>query len=86
MDPFITCKELIEFLADYLDGELPAPERREFDRHLAVCPSCVNYLETYKGTIALGRAALCDPDEAPPKEVPEDLIKAILATRKRPAT
>ncbi|MCC6361642.1 MAG: zf-HC2 domain-containing protein, partial [Phycisphaerales bacterium] len=30
----MTCKELAEFLMDYLDGELPAETRAVFDRHL----------------------------------------------------
>ena len=85
MNPFITCKELIDFLAAYLDGELPTEQRREFDRHLAVCPSCINYLEGYKATIAMGRAAFCGPDDAIPCDVPEDLIAAILAARRKPA-
>ena len=86
MNPFLSCKEMIDFLADYLDGELPTAQRTEFDRHLAVCPSCVNYLETYKATILMERAACCDrPDGPPPPEGPEMLIQAILAARKKPS-
>ena len=72
--PYLPCTEIIGFLADYLDGELDADRRSEFDRHLAVCPSCVAYLETYKETIRMAKAA-----ELPVDEAPEDLIKAILA-------
>ena len=83
MDPSITCRELIGFLADYLDGALPPAQRGEFDRHLAICPSCVNYLETYKATIRLGKSAFCEPGGAPPGDVPEELIAAILAARRK---
>jgi len=79
--PYLPCTEIIGFLADYLDGELAADRRSEFDRHLAVCPSCVAYLETYKETIRMAKAA-----ELPPvpqmEEVPEELIKAILAANR----
>ena len=76
--PYLPCTEIIGFLADYLDGEL-SPERKfEFDRHLAVCPSCVAYLETYKETIRMAKAA-----ELPVEDAPDDLIKAILAATAR---
>jgi hypothetical protein len=43
-----------------------------------VCPSCVNYLRTYRKTITLVQVA----GEAPaPADVPESLIKAILSAR-----
>ena len=83
MNPYITCKELVDFLADYYEGELAAPQKQEFDRHLAVCPSCVHYVETYKATIEICRVSLCDDGDALPADVPEDLIKAILAARKK---
>ncbi len=87
MKPLITCREMNEFLIDYIDGALPDAQKSEFHRHLARCPSCVHYIETYKTTIAAGKAAFCDPN-APdklPEAAPEELITAILAARKKPA-
>jgi len=84
MDPYITCKELIDFLADYVDGKLAGKPLHEFERHLAVCPACVNYIDSYKATRTLCRAALAD-DAAPPFKIPEELITAILAARKKSA-
>jgi anti-sigma factor RsiW len=78
----LTCQELIEFLADYVDDELAAEERARFDAHLAVCPHCVDYLHGYRETIRLGRAAFADASEVP-DEVPDELVDAILAARKR---
>jgi len=80
--PYITCRELIEFLHLYLDGELPPDRRAEFDRHLSVCESCVHYIETYKTTIALGRRAWPEPEAPVGKEVPEELVAAILSARR----
>jgi anti-sigma factor RsiW len=82
--PYITCRELIEFLHLYLDGELPPERVAEFERHLSVCESCVNYLSTYKKTIAMGKAA-CEESELDRPvgtDVPEDLVAAILAARR----
>jgi hypothetical protein len=39
-------------------------------------------MNTYRETIALGKAAFRDPDAAVPGDVPEDLIKAILEVRR----
>jgi anti-sigma factor RsiW len=74
----MTCRELIEFLMSYLGNELPAEQRAEFERHLGMCPSCVNYIRTYEQAIKLGRQAFTD-DAAAASELPEELIKAILA-------
>ena len=39
--PFITCQEIIDFIAGYRDNQLTTNQRAEFERHLSVCPSCV---------------------------------------------
>ena len=47
--------------------------------HLAECPDCVNYLQSYLATIRLEEAAFAEPAEV----VPEDLVRAILAARRQ---
>jgi anti-sigma factor RsiW len=76
----MTCRELIDFLMSYLDGELAADVRAEFERHLAVCDSCVNYLDTYRATVQLEKSAAASDDVALPP-LPEELVQAILAAR-----
>ena len=74
----ITCRELIGFLMDYLDGALPDGQRREFEAHLSICPACVRYMDTYEQAVRLGKDALCLPDdEALPGAVPEELVRAV---------
>lgn len=77
----MTCRELIEFLIDYTSGTLTSEARAEFDRHLAVCPHCVAYLQNYRETIRAGAAAFGDPEDAVPEDVPEELVQAVLAAR-----
>jgi anti-sigma factor RsiW len=75
----LSCREATDFLMAYVDGELPEPVRREFDLHLGVCSHCRTYLQSYKQTVAMGKAACrCDHAEAS-EQMPEDLVKAILA-------
>ena len=74
----MTCQQLIEFIGRYRENELAEDVRTEFDRHLTVCPSCVAYLKTYEQTVLLTKASA---DEPVPPDVPESLVKAILAAR-----
>lgn len=74
----LTCREIAKFLAAYLERELPDEQHATFEEHLKMCPPCLHYLEEYKTTIELGKKA-CQSEKRP--EVPESLIKAILAAR-----
>ncbi len=77
----LTCRELSEFIADYVAGALGPQERSLFDEHLAECPDCRDYLRTYADTIRLAKDAYAD-DPVPP-QVPEQLVRAILRSRPR---
>ena len=79
----MTCRDFVEFLSEYLSGELAKVERAEFEAHLAECPACVAYLDSYRKTIQLLKAASAHPEDQVPEEVPEQLVRAILAARAR---
>jgi anti-sigma factor RsiW len=81
----VTCREFAEFMADYLSGELLPETTAQFEHHLTVCPNCVAYLSNYRYTVTLGRRAFADDDADVPDEVPDTLVKAILASRRPPA-
>jgi len=78
----MTCKEFVDFLMAYLEDELPSSERTTFEGHLAECPPCKTYLDTYRQTVELGRSVCAHDDAAVPEDVPEVLVHAILAARK----
>ncbi|MBI1815411.1 MAG: zf-HC2 domain-containing protein [Deltaproteobacteria bacterium] len=75
----MTCKELTELIIDYVEGDLPSPVLATFEAHLAACPECVAYLQSYRETIALGRAAATASDDSASADVPEELVQAIVA-------
>ena len=81
----MTCREFADFIADFLDGELPAVARRQFERHLTRCVNCSRYLDGYRQSIALGKRAFDDDDAPLPADVPEELVDAILSTRRSPS-
>lgn len=78
----LTCRQIIDFVQAFLDGELPPRERTIFELHLTICPDCVNYLRSYQATQALTKLAAEDESEMSP--IPEGLIQAILAARMKP--
>lgn len=78
----MTCRDVITFLREYLEEDLALAEKARFETHLGVCPSCVAYLESYRRTVALAKDALGDPEGPVPDGVPEELVAAILASRK----
>ena len=78
----MTCRELVEFLMDYVSGDLPPDQHQGFETHLALCPPCVEFMRTYEETIRMGKCACTDPDGPIPDAVPRRLVEAILAARK----
>ena len=72
-DRELTCRELVEVVNDYLEGEMAPAERLRFERHLDLCPHCLVHLEQMRETIAaVGRLS---PDELEP-EVRDGLLQA----------
>lgn len=49
----LSCRELVELVTDYLDGELPRRERRAFEAHIASCDGCASYVDQIRRTIDL---------------------------------
>jgi anti-sigma factor RsiW len=78
----LTCRQLAEFLHEYVDGALDPPRRAVFERHMKLCPPCLDFLESYRRTIELTGKACAPCDEDAP-EIPEGVVRAILAARAR---
>jgi anti-sigma factor RsiW len=51
-DEEVVCRQVVELVTDYLEGDLPEPLREAVERHLAVCPPCVTYVEQMRATAA----------------------------------
>ena len=65
-----TCKECLDLLTDYVDGNLDAEVQRALDAHLGACSPCEDFVATYKATSSLCRKALA---RAMPESVAEKL-------------
>ena len=75
-----TCRDLTEFLAEYVGGELDTAIRDNFEAHIARCPDCVVFIAQYRRTIQVSHAAF---DEVQSEPLPEALVKAIVSAMKR---
>jgi anti-sigma factor RsiW len=53
----MTCRELIDVLAEYLDQSLSTDVAEALERHLADCAPCRAYLATYRKARAIGAEA-----------------------------
>ncbi|RMG59131.1 MAG: hypothetical protein D6713_06160 [Deltaproteobacteria bacterium] len=61
----MNCRELINLLADYLDGSMDPELREELERHISMCEPCMNFLRTYDRTRIITRQVRIE-------EIPEE--------------
>jgi anti-sigma factor RsiW len=67
----LVCQQAVELVTDYLEGALARRDRRRFERHLAGCPHCTEYLTQMRMTIRLTGAVT--PEDLTP-QMRSDLI------------
>ncbi|HYA30682.1 MAG TPA: zf-HC2 domain-containing protein [Acidobacteriota bacterium] len=60
-----SCKEIADLILGHLNDQLPPRIKRDFERHLEICPDCVSFLNTYKKTIQA--TGTVNPVNMPPK-------------------
>ena len=75
----LTCEELDDRMAGYIDGALPANERRKFTLHLLLCTACRRFLRGYRRTIAVCAKSVLESDRGAEDELPEALVEAIVS-------
>lgn len=81
----MSCREFVDTMPGYLEGELPVDRRRAFEGHLDRCAGCATYLANYRQTIRLAREALNDDDEAAlDRDLIPELLRNVLEARKPP--
>jgi anti-sigma factor RsiW len=70
MKAAIVCVDGVEMLMDYLEGTLPAAERELVEAHVSSCPRCVAFVESYRQTPRILRAATA-------AALPDDLTESL---------
>jgi anti-sigma factor RsiW len=72
----MTCRECAELLLEYLEGALDTEQAQRLQRHLADCPPCVIFVETYRLTITMTRKLPCG-------ELPPDVARRLWEAMQR---
>ena len=77
-----TCKDSVELLLEYLDGELNGERRARLEEHLGGCSPCEDFMKSYQATPELCRKAMARemPQEVAAKLT--DFLRAEIATTK----
>ena len=57
----LTCKEFLDELSDYLDGEVAEDVRKHLDAHMSECPNCWVIVDTTKKTLQIYKGMEPEP-------------------------
>jgi anti-sigma factor RsiW len=55
----LRCRDIGDLLHDYLEGGLEPALLRQLEEHLADCPGCLAFLNTYRHTVSVTRDLRC---------------------------
>ena len=69
----MTCRELVDVVADYLEGQLSRSERARFEEHIASCDGCSVYFDQIRRVV---RAAVSLADTFVAREALAPLLAA----------
>lgn len=70
---YLTCKELVELVTEYLEGALTPIDRARFEEHVMTCPPCHAHIDQMRGTIrVLGHV----PEETLSPDTERSLLEA----------
>lgn len=61
----MNCKEVMQLLSEFIDGELDSCHCEEITAHIEQCPQCRVFFSSFKNTVKLCRECL-------KTEIPED--------------
>jgi anti-sigma factor RsiW len=75
-----TCQSGADLLMEYLEGTLAPDVRAAVEAHVAGCPRCVAFLESYRRTPAVLRNATA---VTLPPDLAQSLLDAIRAERRK---
>ena len=75
----LTCRQVVELLTEYFEGELSPTERSRFEEHVLSCPPCRAHLEQMRQTM---RVLGSIPEKTISPQAEEDLRVAFRGWRR----
>jgi predicted anti-sigma-YlaC factor YlaD len=76
----ICCKECLDLLSDYMDGDLDPQISADLEEHFQDCPPCIAFLNTFKTSTKLCRDTLRQVDIP---EAVQSKMKEFIAQQKQ---
>lgn len=76
----MSCREMADYLSDYLDGELQTGLRALIDEHRGDCPPCEAFIHTLARTVEAIRAQPREPLSA---DLRKSLADSLRRARRR---
>ena len=73
----VTCRQFVELVTDYFEGELQGRTLNQVEEHLVMCDWCVTYVEQMRATIGL-LGELREPRSPEPSD---SVLTVLLARR-----
>jgi len=70
------CCKTKKLLYEFVEGELPEDKAHKLEEHLGDCPSCLEYVKSYRATIELTHRH-CLPDRPMPDSLKQKLHEFI---------
>ena len=69
----LSCKELVDLVADYLEETISEEARQQFEQHLGECGYCSTYVQQMHLTVKLTHQ-LAEPETEVQKPAPDELM------------
>ena len=57
----MNCRDMVDYLSDYVDGELDASIRKIIETHGGECPPCRAFVRTLRRTVEMVQASPSEP-------------------------
>lgn len=55
MNEFYNCRDCVDLLMDYLEGNLEPDTKERLREHFSTCAPCINFLKTYESCCDMTR-------------------------------
>lgn len=76
----LRCRDVGQLLYEYVEQRLEPPISQQLEQHLADCPGCLAFINTYKQTMNLSRDLRCE-------QIPQELqakLRSFIKTKLAP--
>ncbi len=81
LNPILTCREVVDLLADDLDQSLPLSLEMRLKLHLFLCRNCRRFRRTYRKTVAFVHTLRSAEERFDSGILPDELVQRIMLRR-----